>query len=397
MSDLLVKVENLSKKFTRNLKRSLYYGAVDVSKGMLGLKSNPDKLRKSEFWALKDISFELKRGQCLGLIGRNGSGKSTLLRLLSGILPPDKGRITLHGKIGGLIALGAGFHPHMNGKENIYLNGSIMGLSRVEIRKKFDAIIEFAELGEFINAPVATYSSGMRVRLGFAIASQIEPDVLLVDEVLAVGDMGFRMKCYNRINELIEKSAVIFVSHAIPQVARISSDILVLEKGETVIHTKDIGEGIEKYYDFFDTTESKIIGDKVHLDHIKVYTDPKKNGIVEYGKDMEIEIQLTLDQVYDLFSIGITFFDKEQRNTASSKIEVRPNSKRINIKSTFKNIQFGSGIYNIMLTYSYKRENNLLEFLGRADSICEFKSVGIDSFNRSPFFLKSENEIIKFE
>ncbi|MBE9531297.1 MAG: ABC transporter ATP-binding protein, partial [Proteobacteria bacterium] len=194
--EVVISIKNLSKKFCTHLKRSMAYGIIDLSKNLVGIKPNTEELRRDEFWALDNMNFELKRGEVLGLIGLNGCGKTTLLRLLTGIFPPDKGEITIKGRVGALIAVGAGFHPHMTGRENIYLNGTILGMSAKELDACFDDIIEFAEIGDFIEAPVSTYSSGMRVRLGFAIAIHINPDILLIDEVLAVGDLNFSIKCF---------------------------------------------------------------------------------------------------------------------------------------------------------------------------------------------------------
>lgn len=213
-NDVVVSVRNVSKKFCRKLRRSMAYGIEDLSRNLFSLKSSTSELRKDEFWALNDINFELKKGESIGLIGANGSGKTTLLRLIAGIFPPDKGEIIVKGRIGALIAIGAGFHPHMTGRENVYLNGTILGMTHKEINSKFKNIIDFAEIGDFLDAPVSTYSSGMRVRLGFSIAIHTEPDILLIDEILAVGDSYFKIKCYQRLSELIEKSVVfILVSH----------------------------------------------------------------------------------------------------------------------------------------------------------------------------------------
>ncbi len=207
----------------------------------------PD-LRPSEFWALQDINFDLKRGECLGLIGANGSGKSTLLRVLTGIFPPDKGEIAVQGRVGALIALGAGFHPHMTGRENIYLNGSILGLRRDEIDKQLEEIVDFAEIGSFIDAPVATYSSGMCVRLGFAVATAKQPDLLIVDEVLAVGDLQFVRKCLKRIHRFIDEGgALILVSHNIPQIQVTCTRGIYLCSG-TVKIDADINKVANTYY-----------------------------------------------------------------------------------------------------------------------------------------------------
>jgi len=213
----------------------MVYGVVDLSKNLLGIRPDSTVIRKDEFWALNDISFELGRGEVLGLIGMNGSGKTTLLRLLSGIFPPDKGEIMVKGRVGALIAIGAGFHPHMTGRENIYLNGTILGMTRDELENKFHDIVDFAEIRDFLDAPVSTYSSGMRVRLGFSIAVQMAPDVLLIDEVLAVGDVAFKAKCQRKISQLIEKgTTIILVSHDMNSIKKNCHKVMLLDKGKFI-------------------------------------------------------------------------------------------------------------------------------------------------------------------
>lgn len=236
MSDTLIKVENVSKKFCRSLKKSLWYGMQDLGNELLGRRHGGDgELRPEEFWAVKDVSFELKRGECLGLIGRNGAGKTTVLRMLNGLIKPDAGRIEMRGRVGALIALGAGFNPILTGRENIYVNASILGFSKKEVDKKLDNIIEFAELSEFIDSPVQHYSSGMFVRLGFSVAANFDPDILLVDEALAVGDLAFIVKCLNRVAELRQSgTCVIFVSHSELQVREAAQRCLLLNKGREV-------------------------------------------------------------------------------------------------------------------------------------------------------------------
>jgi lipopolysaccharide transport system ATP-binding protein len=232
--DVLIAVEGVSKKFCGRLKRSLWYGLQDTIGDMLGLDSSEQRLRQDEFWAVNDVSFELRRGECLGLIGRNGAGKTTLLKMLNGLIKPDRGRIEIRGHVGALIALGAGFNQILTGRENIYINGAVLGLSRRDIDRKIDDIIDFAEIGDFIDAPVQSYSSGMQVRLGFAVATALEPDVLLLDEVLAVGDAAFRAKCFHRIGKVLNKAAVIFVSHNEEQVYRICNRVMLLANGSVI-------------------------------------------------------------------------------------------------------------------------------------------------------------------
>ncbi|NTV29079.1 MAG: ABC transporter ATP-binding protein [Candidatus Omnitrophica bacterium] len=210
----VIRVNNAGKKFSKSLRQMMLYGARDIVAGSLGLGDAPERLRPGEFWAVDNVSFELRRGEALGIIGPNGSGKTTLLRMLNGIFMPDRGSIEITGKVGGLIHVGAGFHPMLTGRENIYVNGAILGMKKTEIDRRFQAIVDFADIGDFLDAPVRHYSSGMYVRLGFAVAVHSAPDILLVDEVLAVGDRDFSIKCYQKMKEIRTQGAtVVLVSH----------------------------------------------------------------------------------------------------------------------------------------------------------------------------------------
>lgn len=263
--DVLIRAEHVSKKFCRSLKRSLWYGAQDVARSLLpwGAPSSADHdesladfrlppLREDEFWAVRDVSFEVRRGECLGLIGHNGAGKSTLLKILNSLNRPDTGRITMRGRVGALIELSAGFNPILSGRENIYNQASLLGFTRQEIDSKFDAIVDFSELEEFLDMPLQNYSSGMKVRLGFAVSSQMEPDVLIIDEVLAVGDVSFRYKCLNAIGELMKSAAVIFVTHSVPLVFRICNEVMVLDHGSPTFMGRDVAEGVRIYLSMVD-------------------------------------------------------------------------------------------------------------------------------------------------
>ena len=255
--DVLIKAEGISKKFSSKLKTSMKYGIIDIAKDFMGVPTRSDKLRKNEFWGVQDVSFEVRRGECLGLIGPNGAGKSTLLKMLNGIIMPDKGSIEINGRVGALIEVGAGFHPILTGRENIYINGSIMGLRKKEIDQKFDSIVKFAELGDFIDTPVSYYSSGMYVRLGFAVAAHLEPDVLLIDEVLSVGDQAFRTKSFNRIQDLLQKTAVIFVSHFMPHISRVCDHALLIGKGKMKKYSNNVGEVIAEYHSTIENSIGK--------------------------------------------------------------------------------------------------------------------------------------------
>ena len=210
----VISAENIKKRFCKDLRQGIVYTVSDIIRGILGIKPKT-KLRKGEFYALDSISVALNPGESLGLIGSNGSGKTTLLRVLAGILKSDSGKISVNGRITPLIAVGAGFHPHLSGRENIYLNASILGMSKKEIDNNIQTIIDFSEINDFIDSPVASYSSGMTVRLGFAIAINAPSDIILIDEVLAVGDLNFQAKCLRAINDFKRKGgSIILVSHS---------------------------------------------------------------------------------------------------------------------------------------------------------------------------------------
>lgn len=317
--EVVVSVKNVSKKFCKKLKRSMAYGIIDLSKNLFGIKPNSTRRRRDEFWAIDNISFELRKGETLGLIGVNGSGKTTLLRLLAGIFPPDKGEIRVKGRVGALIAVGAGFHPHMTGRENIYLNGAILGMSREEIDSKFQEIVDFAEIGDFLDSPVSTYSSGMRVRLGFSIATVIEPELILLDEILAVGDANFRMKCYHHIGELLEKAAVIFVSHDIVQTSRICDNVMLLHQGKNIF-SGETEIAIEKYLKLFSTTKWQI--PKLILnDCIQSFSCSGFKDTLVYGETLKIALSIQAKENVDtglcLVAIEANYIPYAQTNFSS--------------------------------------------------------------------------------
>ena len=294
----VLSVAGVGKKFCAVLPHSIYYGIRDVCQNMIGLSSAPNVLRPHEFWAVDHVTFALKRGERLGLLGVNGSGKSTLLRLVGGIYQPDTGKIEVKGKVGALIALGAGFHPLLTGRENIFLNGALLGMTTRQIEKQFDDIVEFSGIGEFLDAPVKTYSSGMHVRLGFAVAIHADPDLLLIDEVLAVGDTTFQQKCIEKVLALNNRgTAIIFVSHAIPALERLCESGLFLKRGRQMF-LGNIRECIQRYYDDIGQANlghldhPKAIGlGQVKISDVRVYQaeSDSSNRNIEFGHDFVIQ------------------------------------------------------------------------------------------------------------
>jgi lipopolysaccharide transport system ATP-binding protein len=229
MANTALRVEGLSKRYRLGglqPYQTLRDSVVDL------LRGRREQKKKADFWALSDVSFELKEGEVLGIVGRNGAGKSTLLKLLSRITSPDTGSIEIHGRMGSLLEVGTGFHPELTGRENIFMNGTLLGMRRKEIERKFDEIVEFSGVEEFLDTPVKRYSSGMRVRLGFAVAAHLEPEILVVDEVLAVGDAEFQRKCLGRMNQVAsEGRTVLYVSHQMDSILGLCNRAIWLDKG----------------------------------------------------------------------------------------------------------------------------------------------------------------------
>ena len=240
MSDVVIQVENLSKRYIIShqsgdpdgLRHRLEHALRAPVRWIKGQRQRAARTRE-EFWALKDVSFAIKRGEVIGVIGRNGAGKSTLLKILSRITEPTNGRIRIRGRVASLLEVGTGFHPELTGRENVFLNGAILGMPKSEIVRKFDDIVAFAEVEQFLDTPVKRYSSGMYVRLAFAVAAHLDPEILVVDEVLAVGDAEFQKKCLNKIGDVAHGGrTVFFVSHNMQAVTRLCSRCLLLHKGE---------------------------------------------------------------------------------------------------------------------------------------------------------------------
>ena len=258
MTDTIIKVENLGKKYSISHKTAEPYTALrDVmankvksltGKILFPFKENDFSPKKEDFWALKNISFDVKRGERIGIIGRNGAGKTTLLKVLSRITDPTIGKFKIKGRVASLLEVGTGFHPELTGRENIYLNGAILGMHKREIKNKFDEIVEFAEIEKFLDTPVKRYSSGMYVRLAFSVASHLEPDILLVDEVLAVGDAYFQKKCLGKMESISnDGQTVLFISHNMGLISGFCSETIVLDQGCCMFYG-DTNTGIQKYF-----------------------------------------------------------------------------------------------------------------------------------------------------
>lgn len=365
--DMPILVRGVSKKFCRNLKTSIRYGIQDIALNMLGLSSNSGRLRNGEFWAVDNVSFEVYRGETLGIIGPNGSGKSTILKMLNGIFMPDKGEIMINGRVGALIEIGAGFHPMLTGRENIYVNGTILGMAKKEIDEKFDEIVEFADIGDFIDSPVKFYSSGMFVRLGFSIAACMEPEILLIDEVLSVGDFSFQNKSLRRLGEIRKKAnAVVFVSHNLEHVRHICDKVLVIEGG-TPLFYGDTEEGVTKYMEMVHQRRLRSIkknkpfvspsrlssGDAVLTDHGLLDKSGSKTNKVNFGEDItlffEFELKKNLEEIFFAIAIyndkGINCVARHNTDSDETRFYNVPKGKhRLIVR--YKNPNLVPGVYS---------------------------------------------------
>ena len=399
--EVLIRAENVSKKFCRSLKRSLWYGVKDVASAFKPLavgsrfgnrrstieedsSSNLPPLRPDEFWAVRDISFELRRGECLGLIGHNGAGKSTLLKILNGLVRPDAGRITMRGRVAALIELSAGFNPILTGRENIFNQASLLGFTREETLAKFDAIVEFSEVGEFLDTPVQNYSSGMKVRLGFAVAAQMEPDVLIIDEVLAVGDAAFRHKCLREMSRIRESAAVIFVSHSMPQIFRICSDAMLLKQGVALLLSKNVGEVVTAYLRQVRPSLMTAAGEDYFSLHAARLRVPDAQTVVEEGgilfaspcKQVVIELELeSINGIRDA-AIKLSVWNQEMipvmdiidPSLKNFKVDFSRH-RRLSLSIEVKDLKLNQGLYSIHLIVSdpafnkiYSRFENIAVF-----------------------------------
>ena len=362
----------------------MWYGMRDIGSELLGRRHGADGvLRQEEFWAVKDISFELQRGECLGLIGHNGAGKTTLLRMLNGLIKPDQGRIEMRGKVGALIALGAGFNPVLTGRENIYVNAAVLGMNKRHVDGKIDEIIDFAEVREFINSPVQTYSSGMNVRLGFAVAAiLIEPDILFLDEVLAVGDIGFAIKCLNTVRRISNKSAVVFVSHNMQQVSWFSTRVMVMDHGSVVLDSPNPSEGIDQYYGLVKheqqisgTGEAEIYSLELLVN--KQYPESKEPAI-PHGAEIGFSIKLHINSNRSGAIMHIYIMDEAMNpvvclpvNNTEGTLNLFP-SGMLEVQMSMGTVELSSGKYSITVAVMDPETN---EALSRVQGLSPFRII----------------------
>jgi lipopolysaccharide transport system ATP-binding protein len=312
MTDIALTMEHIYKKFRKG---EIYNSLRDFLPAMTGKMFRGQELDaadKREFWALQDVSFEVKRGESLGIIGRNGAGKSTALKILSRIMKPTKGRMIVNGRLSALIEVTAGFHPDLTGMENIFLHGTILGMNKREIQSKLDQIIAFSGLEEFIDTPVKRYSSGMYARLGFSVAAHVNAEVLVVDEVLSVGDFVFQQRCMERIRSVIEAgTTVLFVSHNLKSVTEICQRAMLLEHGK-VVTIDNTDAVIRKYLSAGETSTNLEQKKPVYISKVTVRDRAGEQSTFESGEKAWVDVEVTAREALDKLAVVIWFKDETQ-------------------------------------------------------------------------------------
>lgn len=385
----LLEIKNLSKCYAKDLRKSIRYASSELFRSTFGLKTEHEELRDSEFWALRDINLNLHRGDVLAVLGHNGAGKSTLLKCIADKIKPTKGSISVNGQLGHMIEMSAGFDPLLTGRENVALRGRLMGKRGRELDGYIEKVREFAEIDDFFDSAVQIYSSGMKSRLGFAASSCIEPDILIIDEVLAVGDLGFRLKCYQRMNELSRKCAVIFVSHSLGQVARMCNRAIYLEKGR-LLFDGAVQQGVALYQDKisdlslkkkFTVLNSELVDLDLYVDDI-LYEGQK----IDYGSCLVLKVDIS--KLTDNVSMRVLLRD------ASGSVVADWNSVRqsldwpvqpCNLTVNLGEAQFGPGLYSLSLEVM---SEDRVEHLCLSEPIT-FKMGGV-YFNPLPVQLRAE-------
>jgi ABC-type polysaccharide/polyol phosphate transport system ATPase subunit len=327
MSDIALRMEHVYKKFRKG---EVYSSLRDLIPALTGKMFRQQELSeddKREFWALQDISFEVRCGEALGIIGRNGAGKSTALKILSRVMKPTKGRMVVHGRLCALIEVTAGFHPDLTGRENIFLNGTILGMSKREIEGKLDQIVAFSGLEEFIDTPVKRYSSGMYARLGFSVAAHVDPEVLIVDEILSVGDFAFQQRCTDRMRSVIKGGAtVLFVSHNLKAVTELCHRAMLLERGK-IVTIGSMDSVVQHYLSGTLNNTDGAENQSVYISQVKVRGAAGEQLKFESGETAWVDVEVTARKSVEKLAVLILLTDDSQHiifHTSSERLGHRP-------------------------------------------------------------------------
>ena len=396
MSDTIIRVENLAKKYilghkqesNKTFREAMTNAGQSIVSALNPRAKKEAERSRDEFWALKDVSFEIKQGDRVGIIGRNGAGKSTLLKVLSRITEPTSGSIRIKGRIASLLEVGTGFHPELTGRENVFLNGAILGMSKVEIERKFDEIVAFAEIEKFLDTPVKRYSSGMYVRLAFAVAAHLEPEILIVDEVLAVGDVQFQKKCLGKMEDVSKEGrTVLFVSHNMSATKKLCSTGIILEKGYVKKVSQDVDSLIKDYL-FEESSQS---GSSEWVNSNNEFSNPyfkplrffisDQNGTkqempLENDSEIWVQIEVEMAKIDVAFTIGYAIYTEDrtmlywsyQTDVSEDKC-LKLHTGRCILKSKIPQRFLNEGVYQIELIASIHQRLWLLQPEVNAPSI----------------------------
>lgn len=365
-TDVVLHVDDVSKKFARGEMHDSLRDLIPAALARLTGRAPTAPADKRDFWALRNVSFELSRGEAFGIIGSNGAGKSTILKLISGVMKPTTGRIVVNGKLSALIEVGAGFHPDLTGRENIYLNGAILGMSRPEIERKFRAIVDFSGLEDFIDTPVKRYSTGMYARLGFAVAAHVDPDILIVDEVLSVGDIVFQNQCLERMNSIIRGGAsVIFVSHNLRAIAELCPRSILLEHGR-IAAADSSQQVIKAYLERSGEQGRRTTQGDVHTSRVTIRGS--QSEVVAFDSGDKIWVDVEIECTKDSEPFSVVLFANDDRHyeifhTSTEYLGCPPITLKTGERfaCTFQmNLNFGGGTYYLgIVLYRFNIEKVL--------------------------------------
>jgi lipopolysaccharide transport system ATP-binding protein len=370
MHDLSIEIQQLCKKYQKRFRHSLIYGMMDMMTLLYASDIASLDLRKGEFWALHDIKLSLKRGDCLGLIGKNGAGKSTLIRLMGGIIKPSHGSIAMRGRVLTISSVRAGISPVLTGRENIFVNGLMMGYSSKSIKQELENIIEFAEIGEFIDLPTQFYSEGMKARLGFSIALHAKPEILLADELFSVGDIGFRLKCIRALEELKPHAIIVIASHATVFISQLCNKVLVLDGGRAAYQGENISEGLKEHYSRMSNPKEIEAGSgeaKIHSIELNRFAEVNE-VMLRQGERLSVRVRLSCDQTVDGYFIRLIFMNSELKGVAAcdsktNGIFFKNTNSDQSIDVRIPCIDFSPGEYSINIEVLSAEENKLLCYL----------------------------------
>ncbi|PJE76900.1 ABC transporter ATP-binding protein [Candidatus Uhrbacteria bacterium CG10_big_fil_rev_8_21_14_0_10_48_16] len=416
--DPIIRVEHLGKKYRIKHTQKGYVALRDVVANLFSWRYwfRSSKKEQEDFWALQDVNFEVQKGEVLGIIGANGAGKSTLLKILSSITPPTNGEVHMNGRVISLLEVGTGFHPELTGRENIYLNGAILGMTRKEIEQKFDAIVAFSGVETFLDTPVKRFSSGMQVRLAFAVAAHLEPDILIIDEVLAVGDASFQKKCLGKMEEVTKQDGrtILFVSHNMDAIAKLCQRSLLLDHGKVIADgpTDDV---IARYLNNHEQTRAEVTLTPPETLDIAIRSIAIKNdrgalsNRLETGKPFTIEIEYELKKDAHEVYAGVAFIDLKTQISVLDTLDIDQNKDHYPLRKkgmyrslfTFQENPFNHGRYKLFVHIGSFPATQTTLHLSDGDLTITFVSGEtfatdvLDGTRNSTMLLNIPSEIIK--